>query len=128
MTAPDGSIATVLIADDDALVRGVLRMALSRAGYVVVEASDAASAIARASEHSPQLVVLDINMPGGTVTETLSGLRALHPGLPVLVLSGEDHAPPDLQGPGNDFARKPIELDDLLARVHHLLDPGVAER
>jgi len=123
MTAPEGSLATVLIADDDALVRGVLRMALSRAGYAVVEAADAPTAIAAAAEHSPRLVVLDINMPGGTLPETLGTLRAQHPAIAVLVLSGESSAPRDLDGPLADFARKPIELDDLLDRVRRLVDP-----
>ncbi len=127
MTVPEGSIATVLIADDDALVRGVLRMALSRAGYTVIEAADAAAALERAEQHSPALVVLDINMPGGTVHETLGSLRERHPEIAVLVLSGEEQAPADLDGPRSDFARKPIELDDLLARIHDLLETGTAE-
>lgn len=122
MTAPDGSSATVLVADDDALVRGVLRMALSRAGYAVVEASDAVEALAIAVEHVPDLVVLDINMPGGTVHETLGSLRDRWPALPVLVLSGETLPPPDLVGAHSGFARKPIELDDLLSRIAELLE------
>jgi two-component system, OmpR family, response regulator len=122
MTTPEGSTASVLIADDDALVRGVLRMALTRAGYSVVEARDAVEVIEAAAMHAPDLVVLDINMPGGTVHDTLGSLRDSVPDLPVLVLSGEAHAPADLTGPASDFARKPIDLDDLLARVRRLLD------
>lgn len=121
MTTPEGSMASVLIADDDSLVRGVLRMALSRAGYRVAEARDAAETVAAAAEHEPDLVVLDINMPGGTVHDTLGSLRDRVPGLPVLVLSGESRPPADLTGPASDFARKPIDLDDLLARVSRLL-------
>lgn len=123
MTAPDGSVATVLIADDDTLVRTVLRLALTRAGYRIIEAADAASTLAAAGEHSPHLVVLDINMPGGTVHETLGSLRERCPTLPVLVLSGESHPPADLATENSDFARKPIELDDLLTRIHRLLAP-----
>lgn len=123
MTAPGGSNGTVLVADDDALVRGVLRLALTRAGYQVVEACDAIEALAAAMAHDPALVVLDINMPGGTVHETLGSLRERCPTLPVLVLSGESHPPFDLEMANSDFARKPIELDDLLARIHHLLPP-----
>jgi len=122
MTTPEGSPASVLIADDDALVRGVLRMALSRAGYTVIEARDAVEVVAAAAAHAPDLVVLDINMPGGTVHDTLGGLRDRAPGLPVLVLSGEARPPADLTGPASDFARKPIDLDDLLERVRRLLD------
>lgn len=123
MTAPEGSHGTVLVADDDALVRGVLRMALTRAGYAVVEARDAVEALAAAMAHDPALVVLDINMPGGTVHETLGSLRERCPTLPVLVLSGESHPPADLATENSDFARKPIELDDLLTRIHRLLPP-----
>ena len=122
MTAPERSHGTVLIADDDALVRGVLRMALSRAGYTVVEARDAADALAAAQQSNPDIVVLDINMPGGTVHETLGSLRDRRPELPVLVLSGENSPPADLIGARSDFARKPIELDDLLARIQTLLN------
>ncbi|MBX9718969.1 MAG: response regulator [Microbacteriaceae bacterium] len=121
MATPEVSATSVLIADDDALVRGVLRMALMRAGYRVVEACDAVEVVAAAAEHAPDLVVLDINMPGGTVHDTLGSLRDRTPDLPVLVLSGEAHAPADLTGPSSDFARKPIDLDDLLARVRRLL-------
>lgn len=126
MAIPEGSDVTVLVADDDPLVRGVLRMALSRAGYRVVEAGDAGAAVSAADDHTPALVVLDINMPGGTVHETLGSLRDRHPEIAVLVLSGEDHAPADLQGPRSDFARKPIELDDLLQRIERLLTAGTA--
>lgn len=121
MTAPEGSPAVVLIADDDALVRGVLRMALARAGYAVIEAADAVAAIDAAEEHDLDLVVLDINMPGGTVQETLGSLRDRRPELAVLVLSGDDQPPADLTGSRSDFARKPIELDDLLGRIERLL-------
>ncbi len=122
MTAPERSHGTVLVADDDALVRGVLRMALSRAGYTVVEARDAGDALAVAQQSDPDIVVLDINMPGGTVHETLGSLRDRRPELPVLVLSGENSPPADLIGARSDFARKPIELDDLLARIQTLLN------
>lgn len=125
MTTPEGSTASVLIADDDSLVRAVLRMALSRAGYEVSEARDAHEVIAAAAAHEPDLVVLDINMPGGTVHDTLGSLRDHAPELPVLVLSGESHPPADLTGPACDFARKPIDLDDLLERVRRLIAGAV---
>lgn len=123
MTTPEGSTASVLIADDDALVRGVLRLALTRAGYTVVEACNAIEVIEAAAAHTPDVVVLDINMPGGTVHDTLGSLRDRIPGLPVLVLSGASQPPADLTGPASDFAHKPIDLDDLLARVRRLLSP-----
>ncbi|MDO9590177.1 MAG: response regulator [Microcella sp.] len=125
MTTSRGSNASVLIADDDPLVRRVLRMALESQGYRVLEATDA-SEVLSAAEPRPDLVVLDINMPGGTVRETLGGLRELHPHLPILVLSGETVAPVDLPADAAEFARKPIDLTDLLSRVRRLLDSAAS--
>jgi CheY-like chemotaxis protein len=120
MSETKGSTVSVLIADDDPLVRRVLRFALESQGYRVHEAADAHEVVV-ASERRPDLVVLDVNMPGGTVHETLGRLRRRYSDLPILVLSGESSAPDDLPGGIVDFARKPIELDDLLSRVHDLL-------
>jgi DNA-binding NtrC family response regulator len=121
MTTPEGSAISVLIADDDALVRRVLRMAFESQGFDVREASDAASTVAEAATR-PHLVVLDINMPGGTLRETLGELRARHPGLPTLVLSGNHSPPADLPTEHTEFARKPIDLHDLLSTVRRLLE------
>jgi DNA-binding NtrC family response regulator len=121
MTAPDRSTVSVLIADDDTLVRRVLRMALESNGYSVFEAADAL-AVATAADARPDLVVLDINMPGGTVHETLGALRNRYPAMPILILSGHENAPQDLLSDRVDFARKPIELDDFLGAVRRLLD------
>lgn len=113
---------SVLIADDDALVRRVLRMALESNGYVVLEAVDAVAVVAVAQAR-PDLVVLDINMPGGTVHETLGALHELSPTMPILILSGEQGAPQELLSDTVAFAHKPIELDDLLGAVQRLLGP-----
>jgi len=121
MVAPEVSLVSVLIADDDSLVRGVLRMALTRAGYTVIEACDAIEVLVAQAAYGLDLVILDINMPGGTLHDTLGSLRERQPELPVLVLSGESGPPVDLTGPACDFARKPIDLDDLLGRVELLL-------
>lgn len=111
----------MLVADDDALVRGVLRMALTRLGYDVRQAVDATETVAIARDDHPRLVVLDVNMPGGSVHSTLAALRELDPSVAVLVLSGESQPPAGVLGPLCAFARKPIELDELVAHVGRLL-------
>lgn len=121
MTTPRGSNVSVLVADDDPLVRRVLRLALATQGYRVDEACDAIEAMSLA-QHGPDLIVLDINMPGGTVHETLGELRDRLPHVPILVLSGEPSPPADLPENLAEFARKPIDLDDLLSRVRRLLE------
>ena len=120
MTTPEGPILSVLVADDDPLVRRVLRMALESQGYRVTEAGDATEAMALSNHHA-DLVILDVNMPGGTVHETITAVRRGGAATPILVLSGEALPPADLPPHLTDFARKPIDLDDLLARVRLLL-------
>lgn len=122
MAAPERSGCTVLVADDDALVRSVLRMALASQGHQVLEARDAPSAIATALESDDvHLVVLDLNMPGGHAVDTLTSLRTNRPDIPVLVLSGALELPPELAEAGVAFARKPVELDDFLGTIAELL-------
>jgi DNA-binding response OmpR family regulator len=127
MTTPEGSIVSVLVADDDRLVRRVLRMALESQGFRVEEAADA-SATVKAAAPGIDLVVLDINMPGGTVIDTVSALRRQQPQLPILVLSGEHTAPDNLPAELTDFAHKPIELDDLVSRVRRLLEQAATSQ
>jgi DNA-binding NtrC family response regulator len=121
MADPEPTDAVVLVADDDALVRSVLRMGLASRGIAVVESSTVDETRQAAQSQTLHLAVLDINMPGGSVHDALQALRASHAHLPVLVLSG-DLSPPDaLLHADCEFARKPIELDDFLERVERLL-------
>ena len=97
-------------------------MALVSRGHSVIEARDAPSAASAATAADAlHLVVLDLNMPGGTVADTLHTVREYHPDLPVLVLSGELELPHELASAGVTFARKPVELDVFLNCVARLL-------
>jgi DNA-binding NtrC family response regulator len=127
MADPEPRDTVVLVADDDTLVRSVLRMALESLGLTVVESSSMEETRRSAQAHDLRLAVLDVNMPGGTVHEALEALRATHRHLPVLVLSGDHSAHGVLESADCEFARKPIGLDDFLERVERLLDPTHAE-
>lgn len=102
-------------------------MALESQGFRVEEAADA-SAVVKVAAPGIDLVVLDINMPGGTVHDTVSALRRQQPQLPILVLSGVQTAPDNLPVELMDFARKPIELDDLVSRVRWLLEQAATSQ
>lgn len=80
----------ILIADDDDMVRMVMRTVLAYEGYQVEEAADGREAIDIFSQKSDELdlVMVDQNMPGLSGTETLARLRQLSPGLKAVVLSG----------------------------------------
>lgn len=119
MAAPGGSPATVLVADDDPLVRTVLRMALSGMGCGVLEARTAAEVVGLDDAVEIDLVILDLNMPGGTPVESLDALAARPRPPRVLLLSGEDA--PELLDRVDGFARKPVELGDFTRLVEGLL-------
>lgn len=79
----------ILLADDHAIVRAGLRRIIEESGDVVVvaEASDGKEAISRTRETSPDVVVVDISMPGLDGLEVINQLQSLYPKLPILVLT-----------------------------------------
>lgn len=119
MAAPGGSPATVLVADDDPLVRTVLRMALTGMGCAVLEARTTSEVVDLDPALAVDLVILDLNMPGGAAVESLDALSARASAPRVLLLSGEDA--PALLDRVDGFARKPIELADFTRIVRTLL-------
>jgi DNA-binding NarL/FixJ family response regulator len=79
---------TVLLADDDDRFRGLVRSVLEDDGYpVVAEAADAASALDRAREHGPDVVVLDLVLPGADGLSAVRALRATDPPTAVVLMS-----------------------------------------
>jgi len=117
-----GSPATVLVADDDPLVRTVLRMALSGMGCAVLEARTTGEVVDLDPAVTVDLVILDLNMPGGDAAESLDALSERASAPRVLLLSGENA--PSLLDRVDGFARKPIELAEFTRIVGSLLPPG----
>ena len=114
----------ILVIDDDPAVTSVLKRGLSYEGFVVDAASSGVEGLAIAREHPPDLVVLDIMMPGMDGLEVLRRLRAGDSQLPVLLLTGKD-APADqvlgLERGADDYVVKPFTFEVLVARVRVLL-------
>ncbi|HUF66392.1 MAG TPA: response regulator transcription factor [Gemmatimonadaceae bacterium] len=116
----------VLLADDHALVREGIRHVLSDApGFEVVgEAARGADALALAQELVPDVIVLDISMPGGSGLDITPRLRELVPGARVLILSIHDHEEYVLQSVrsgAHGYLRKdssPTELREAIRAVH----------
>jgi PAS domain S-box-containing protein len=112
---------TILIVDDEAIVRHSLRRALTRFGYRVVEAEDGPTALAALQTADPPvtLVILDLVLPGGGAG-ILELLRAVRPDLKVLVSSGyspEADTVQDLVRRTDGFLPKPYEMSELRAAV-----------
>ena len=116
---------TILVADDEAIVRAVTRRVLQREGYAVLEAHDGREAIDRFREHRGELVavVLDLTMPLVSGREALDAIRELDPAIPVLITSGYSHETlaQDLAGgPRTSFLQKPYNPSALLLALEKL--------
>ncbi len=122
----------ILVVDDDADLRAVVAFALRDAGYLVVEAGDAAGALARTAGELPDLVVLDLNLGGADGLDLIAGLRARDGApRPVLVLSvrsAEEDLVRALDLGADDYLTKPFSPRTLLARVRAVLRRAGVER
>ena len=117
---------SILIVDDDVELVGLLRFALTSAGYDVVTAFDGQQALRRLHEHRPELVVLDVNLPFRSGFEVLAELRKTSQ-VPVMMLTVRATEEDEVQGldlGADDYLRKPFSPRALLARVRSLLRRG----
>jgi DNA-binding response OmpR family regulator len=113
----------VLIADDDADLRELIGFTLTQSGYLVIKAHDGPAAVRRFEEEVPDLVVLDINMPGLSGFEVCEAIRR-RSRVPVMMLTvrGEEEDLVRALGLGaDDYLNKPFSPRTLLARVKALL-------
>jgi CheY-like chemotaxis protein len=101
---------SVIIADDDALVRTVLRLAMEAAGHRVTEAVDGVELLAMVSECPFDLCVMDDSMPGPALSDRLQLLRLTRPSMALAVISGYRARPECIEASGTPFLSKPIEL------------------
>jgi DNA-binding response OmpR family regulator len=113
----------ILIADDDKDLLSLIGYTLTQTGYVVVKALDGPSAIRSFSAESPDLVLLDINMPGASGFEVCAAIRK-DSRVPVMMLTArgeEEDLVKALELGADDYLTKPFSPRTLLARVKALL-------
>ncbi len=113
----------ILLVDDDALLRRSLAFRLEQAGYHVATAADAEEALKLALTKPPDLVLLDIGLPGMDGLDALRLFREkVH--VPVIVLTARDRELDEVLGlelGAEDYITKPFKLDVLLARIKTVL-------
>ncbi len=113
----------VLVVEDDARLAAFLDRALTHAGYEVVRADDGPSGLDAADAYDPDLVMLDVILPGIDGLEVARRLRA-RSSVPILILTARDGVAERINGfdaGADDYLAKPFALEELLARLRAIL-------
>lgn len=130
----DSGATPILVVDDDAKIRRLVRTYLERDGHRVVEAADGPAAVEALRRERPSLVVLDLMLPGMDGLSIIRGLRAaIDPAdrPPVLVLSARGLTSDRIEGlsvGADDYLSKPFSPAELALRVRRLLERSGARR
>ena len=110
----------LLVVDDEALVRKVVRRILEKHGFEILEAEDGDAALELVASEKPSMMLLDIRMPRVDGLETLRGALKLHPGMRVIIISGmmdEKKAVQLMHEGACDYVTKPIDPSYLKGSV-----------
>jgi two-component system OmpR family response regulator len=113
----------ILLIDDDPHIRDIVRFALAREGFGVIEAEDGAKGLALAAAQMPDLIILDISMPELDGTEVCRRIRR-GSRVPIIFLSARDDEIDRILGlelGGDDYVSKPFSPRELVARVKAVL-------
>src|SRR4029453_3706899 len=115
----------ILVVDDEAEIRRSVRMILEYEGYEVIEASSGPEGLTLAEREAPDLVFLDIKMPGREVLDALQGIKAANETLPVVIISGHGTVSTAVEATklgAFDFIEKPLASERLLVTIRNPLD------
>lgn len=130
MDADAADSARILVVDDDATVRTLLRRMLSIEGYAVDEAADGATALEKVGRWAPDLLLLDIMMPGQDGLDVLEGLRRTS-AVPVILLTAKTEEADRVLGfrfGADDYVCKPFSTAELIERIAAVLRRTGANR
>ena len=118
--------STVLVVDDSRTVRNVLQKMLQQGGFDTLEAADGQSAVDLAMTHQPDLIIMDVVMPGMNGFQATRQLRKA-PGtraIPIIIMSGNEQATEEfwvIRIGANDFMAKPFTRFEVYRRIERIL-------
>lgn len=121
----------ILVIEDDAHIAEGLRLNLALKGYEVSIAADGASGLRAWKERQPDLIVLDVMLPGIDGLSVLRSIRLEDDRLPILILSARSASEDKIRGLTygvDDYIGKPFDLNEFLLRVERLLTRGAWSR
>lgn len=116
--------AKVLIVEDDATIARFVELELAHAGYDVYKFSDGESALEQVAEISPDVILLDLMLPGVDGLQVARSVREAGLSMPILMLTARSETQDVVKGfdaGADDYLRKPFEIPELLSRVGALL-------
>jgi two-component system KDP operon response regulator KdpE len=117
---------TILIVDDDPYVRQGTRLRLRASGFETLMAADVVTTLSKAERHHPDLILLDLGLPGGDGYVVIDKLKA-NPslaGIPIIVVSGRDirsNQPRAIAAGARAFLQKPVDNAEFLSVIRHTL-------
>ena len=124
LTRADGGPIRALVVDDEPELADLMRRGLEISGWEVVVAHDGVAALRLAREFTPDVLVLDIMMPGMDGVELLGRIRTIHPYVPALFLTAKDAVADKVVGlkaGGDDYVSKPFSMKEVLLRLHRIV-------
>jgi len=113
-------VSTILVVEDDPIIRQTVKYALTRAGFTVHAAAEGASALELAARVEPDLVLLDLMLPGMDGYEIAARLRATDRDTAIIMVTALDADRDKVRGldaGADDYITKPFSMEELLARV-----------
>jgi len=123
-------VTSVLVVDDEVQILKTLRTNLRARGYEVLTAADGESALSLAAREHPDVVILDLGLPGMDGIEVISGLRGWSE-VPIIVLSAREQEGDKvlaLDAGADDYVTKPFGMDELLARLRAAVRRGTVSK
>jgi DNA-binding NtrC family response regulator len=120
-------MSTILVVDDDFYIREIFKELLSKEGHIIYTASTGEAGIPIVKEHLPDLVIMDVFLPGMNGIDTFRAIREIEPKIPVIILTAfgtTDNAIEATKLGAFDYVLKPFKIPDMLVLIERALEAG----